>query len=224
VSKLKVYAWTKPGITNFGDEMGPDILRRLGHTVTRVPVHQAEVVTIGSVMHHLAAAPQGCVVAGAGIMHAHNVGLDVSHLDVRLVRGELTHAAMDWPRDSILPWVGDPAILAADIYAGPGIYKSTQRKYKIGWVPHYMDMRLITSANVVISPLDTPENVVSQISQCEYILTSSLHALIVAQSFGIPAQRLAHPRVLGGDTKWIDYATGYAHADKESIYGILKGL
>lgn len=221
MSKLKVYAWTKPGVKNFGDEMGPDILQRLGHTVERVPVHKAEVVTIGSVFHHLPDAPSGCVVAGAGIMHGDRRPLIIAHLDVRLVRGQVTMDSLIASPDQIMPAVGDPAMLAAELYPN---YKSPVKKYKLGWLPHYMDGRTISYANTVISPLMPPEQVVSEIVQCEYLLTSSLHGLIVAQAFGIPAQRLVHPSVLGGDTKWVDYATGYAHADKGTIYSILEGL
>lgn len=222
MSHLKVYAWSKPGVHNFGDEMGPDILKRLGHTVERVPVHMADVVTIGSVMHHMAAAPKGCVVAGAGVMHIHNVQLDVNHLDIRLIRGSLTQESLDFGdmSDQIWPAFGDPAILASDIYP----IKSFTKKYKVGWVPHYVDSRKLPSADVTIDVLQPPEDVIAQIVQCRYILTSSLHALIVAQSFGIPAQRLAHARVLGGDIKWVDYASGYAEADRTTIYSILEGL
>lgn len=220
MSKLKVYAWSKPGVHNFGDEMGPDLLRKMGHTVERVPVHQADVVTIGSVMHHMAAAPKGCIVAGAGIMHEHNVGLDISHLDVRLIRGELTAGALDWSfSDESKVSMGDPAILAAQFYK-----KAATKPYKIGWVPHYVDSRRIPDADAMIDVLRPVDEVVYEITKCQYILTSSLHALIVAQAFGIPAQRLAHPRVLGGDTKWRDYATGYTQGSPDIIEHILRGL
>lgn len=217
MSKLKVYAWSKPGVHNFGDEMGPDILRRLGHKVERVPVRQAEVVTIGSVFHHLMWAPKGCVVAGAGIMHADRDPVDISRLDVRLIRGAVTLASLAGQTTGIQ--LGDPAILAEELYP-----HALRKKYKLGWVPHYVDGRTVPGADVTIDVLQSPEDVVFQIAQCSYILTSSLHALIVAQSFGIPAQRLAHPSVLGGDTKWVDYATGYADADRGAIYSTLEGL
>jgi pyruvyltransferase len=221
MSKLKVYAWSKPGVNNFGDEMGPDLLRKMGHTVERVGVHSAGVVTIGSVMHHMAAAPKGCVVAGAGVMHIHNLKIDASHLDIQLIRGTLTQESLDFGdmSDQIWPAFGDPAILASTYYVG-----SARKPYKVGWVPHYVDDRKLPSADVTIDVLRPVEEVVYEITKCNYILTSSLHALIVAQSFGIPAQRLAHPRVLGGDIKWVDYATGYAQSDTGTIESILRGL
>ena len=82
----------------------------------------------------------------------------------------------------------------------------------------------LKDADAVIDVLRPVDEVVYEITKCQYILTSSLHALIVAQAFGIPAQRLAHPRVLGGDTKWRDYATGYTQGDPDIIEHILRGL
>lgn len=223
MSKLNVYAWNKPGITNFGDELGPDILRRLGHTVNRVPVEQAEVIVCGSVIEKAARAPKGTVLAGAGVMHGHT-SAKASHFDIRALRGRLSWLALgagmpDGPGDVPL---GDPGILVADLY------DTAPRQYgKVGVVPHYVDQRQFPYADVVIDIQAPPSEVVWEISKCSYILSSSLHGLIAAQSLGIPAQRLPYSKVLGKDTKWVDYATGVAESifDAENeLYHVLESL
>lgn len=234
MSNLKVYAWRKAGVNNFGDEMGPDILARLGHKVQRVELPDAEVVVIGSVLHHITRVKHQVIVAGAGVMHGDRT-IDPSNMDIRLLRGYVSRDQIDWtkyPKDTAGPFTaqyGDPAMVA------PLLYPPAHRKVaKLGWVPHYIDTRKMPHADWTVNVLDTPAEVIKQITSCSYILTSSLHALIIAQAYGIPAQRVPWHGVIGGDTKWVDYATGWAHnvdmtdgtvkSMTGSIYDILEGL
>ena len=42
---------------------------------------------------------------------------------------------------------------------------------------------------ILISPLNSPRKVVRSIKKCEYIISSSLHGLIIADAFNIPNRR-----------------------------------
>lgn len=234
MSSLKVYAWRKAGVSNFGDEMGPDILSRLGHKVERVELPSAEVVIIGSVLHHIERVRHQVVVAGAGVMHGDRT-ISPANMDIRLLRGTISRDQIDWSKyqnNTAEPFgasYGDPAMIA------PLLYPASHRKVaKLGWVPHYIDPRNMPHADMTINVMDSPAQVIKNITSCAYILTSSLHALIIAQAYGIPAQRLPWHGVVGGDTKWTDYATGWARnvelangtvdSMTKHIYDILEDL
>lgn len=206
MTSLAVYGWAKPGVANFGDELGPDILRRLGHKVVRAQAQAAEVAVCGSILEKLVVAPRGCILAGVGSMHGGAQRLpNPKHFDIRALRGEMTRRAWSEETKHQIPDVplGDPGILVQ------AVYDLAQRQpYKLGVVPHYIDNRTFPYADVVIDVTAPPHEVIYEISKCSRILSSSLHGLIVAESLGIPAMRLPFHKVLGGDFKWVDYVTG----------------
>ena len=52
----------------------------------------------------------------------------------------------------------------------------------------------------------TPKRFVKQIHECEYILSSSLHGIIISDSYGIPAYHIEiSDKVFGGQWKFKDY-------------------
>lgn len=59
---------------------------------------------------------------------------------------------------------------------------------------------------VVLNPESAPKTVIGRISECEAVLSSAMHGLIVADSFGIPNIRVvASNSLMGGDYKFKDY-------------------
>jgi len=107
--------------------------------------------------------------------------------------------------------LGDPGLLANLIYEPTRTLNN-----KIGIVAHFFDRDapIIKKINedprfVVINPLDLPEKVVKKITGCKMILSSSLHGLIIADSFGIPNYHIQlSDRVTGGEYKFRDYYSG----------------
>lgn len=206
MTTLAVYGWARPGVANFGDELGPDILRRLGHKVVRAQPQAAEIAVCGSILEKLTVAPRGCILAGVGSMHGGAQQLpNPKHFDIRALRGEMTRRAWNEESKHNIGDValGDPGILA------PVLYDTAPRQaHRLGVVPHYIDPRTFPYADVVIDVTAPPHEVIYEISKCSRILSSSLHGLIVAESLGIPAMRLPYHKVIGGDFKWVDYVTG----------------
>lgn len=100
---------------------------------------------------------------------------------------------------------GDPALLIPDYYQP----KTTQQHARIGIIPHYVDQARAYDLKMpgkVINILDTIENVIDEVHSCECILSSSLHGLIVAHAFGIPAVWVKFgEKVLGDGTKFLDH-------------------
>ena len=86
---------------------------------------------------------------------------------------------------------GDPGLLADQL-----VNRSRGKKYDIGIIAHYFDkdnpslLKLIAQfpkAKIidVFSPVDV---VLREISECSMVFSSSLHGLIVSDSYGIPNQ------------------------------------
>jgi pyruvyltransferase len=190
-----VWAWSG-GVANFGDELGPHLLTRLGYQVARVEsIADADLLACGSLLETAAAqARPSVIVWGSGLMHSSPV--DVSALDVRAVRGRLTAAAIgaDVP-------TCDPGSLV------PHLYKRPRPRHGIGVVRHYVDKRRYPWADVVIDASEPVDDVIAAIGSCHKIASSSLHGLVVAAAWKIPTLRLQHQGVAGGDFKWSDWFT-----------------
>ncbi|QBG46592.1 polysaccharide pyruvyl transferase family protein [Verrucomicrobia bacterium S94] len=110
---------------------------------------------------------------------------------------------------------GDPGLLADRIW--PEL-KVRPKKYRVGVIPHYEDRslpRLKEFVNAipgakVIDVFDEVRGVLRMIAECEFIYSSSLHGLIVADAFGVPnAWVKLSDRVRGDDFKFIDYYSAF---------------
>lgn len=193
--ELRVWAWSE-GVANFGDEIGPHLLRRLGYEVVRVEsMSDADLLACGSLLEAAAQhALPGTIVWGSGLMHGHPV--DLSGLDVRAVRGRLTASLVG----ARVPTC-DPASLV------PHLYRRSVVRHRVGVVRHYVDHRAYPWADVVIDASQPVDEVIEAIGSCARIASSSLHGIIVAAAWGIPTLRLHHRKVAGGDFKWSDWFT-----------------
>ncbi|MFG3338707.1 polysaccharide pyruvyl transferase family protein [Glycomyces sp. NPDC048151] len=194
--------WWRPRdgrTTNFGDELGPAIVERLGHTVRRVEPERAELVACGSILHMVT--NTDTIVWGSGAMRTapgRRRTRPVEYRRVAAVRGRTTAAHLGLP--DTVP-LGDPGLLVSALWDKP------TTRHRLGVVPHYIDTRTWPDADLVIDVTAPVDEVIAQIGSCAVIAASSLHGLIVADAFGIPSIRLHHQRIGGGDTKYLDYAS-----------------
>lgn len=192
-----IYAyWWRPRKApyNFGDELGATILRKLGYKVNRVAFTKAEVLLTGTMLDPAETKNPSAIVLGTGSGHTHK---SKHSFTVLAVRGKLSARNL---RAGKVP-LGDLGLLASRIWP------KSPAKYNIGVVRHYVDQNKYPFADIVIDATEKPEDVVTKISSCRVILSSSLHGLIVADSYGIPNMRLARSDVITGDWKWMDHKT-----------------
>lgn len=153
-------------------------------------------IGVGSILNHSRAQS---VVWGAGI--ANMADSITSKADIRLVRGPLSALRVEMCGGKRLTNYGDPALLSSKLF--PAI----ERHFDLGFIPHYADQSHwnCPTGATFINVLDDPETVISEISQCRAVVSSSLHGLIVADSYGIPAAWIYSPRVNGDGTKFVDH-------------------
>ena len=194
---------TSPAPGNFGDILTPFILKHYGYEVKHVhwnKINQADVICVGSIAR---LAIPGTIVLGSGIM-TRNEKLCADAV-WQWVRGPLTRSAVIDNGGTCPDIYGDPALLLPRIWPG-----AISIEHKIGIVPHHVDYESVTQqfpdACIIDLVNANPEQVVNQITSCEKIISSSLHGIIAAHAYGIPAAWVKFSdRIKGDDSKFHDH-------------------
>lgn len=188
---------------NWGDELTPLLLARFSDLdITWAPVEKADMLVVGSIIDLLPAdgSYSGRIV-GTGTLRPNNDARSkLKNANIYALRGPLTAAHV--PGTFAL---GDPGVLANELVPMPdkiynlsllGHWRDRELQHRFTqWVPH------------IINPADGPLEVIKQIGASRKLVTSSLHGLVVADSFGIP-RRLEYCPALdneGGQHKFLDW-------------------
>ena len=101
--------------------------------------------------------------------------------------------------------LGDPGLLL------PLVYDNPQEQTKdVTIIPHFVDYHYFKekygqSYDVLDVRTNDLEYMIDNIRQSKYILSSSLHGLIFAHAYGIPALWIRHGYVKSSDFKYLDY-------------------
>ena len=164
---------------------------------------------------------QNTTVWGTGIMYDGLKGkwfekywdANHRHLDIRAVRGPLTREVFMKLGHQCPEVYGDPGILMPLIYQPSNREKT--KDYMI--IPQYTtenEVRRYYPDNLIIS-MNTNDykSVIEKIVSCKVVYSSSLHGIILAESYGVPAVffRGIHPII---DFKYKDY---YASTGRENV-------
>ncbi len=215
---MKCYWWKNGPTTNFGDELSYLLLSHFSNIqVERADptTSDIEIVSTGSVLDILPTRWTG-IVAGSGQLHA-STRRDLSAARVFGLRGEFSARFSKLSKtDRANLVVGDPGLLASELAPVESL------KYELGIVPHWSDTELFPkelaasrryryAEPILIDPTGDPKSVITKIGSCKKVVASSLHGLIVADSFGIPRRAECFPRMSspyeGGKFKFADYAS-----------------
>ena len=197
---VPAYWWD--GHPNFGDDLTPWLLPAYGVVpLHRMPQH-ARLAGVGSVLEFLPAEFDGAIW-GSGLMH------DGPHPlpDARAlaVRGPLTLDRIGARGGTAF---GDPGLLVSRRMPRPAV------RWDVGFVPHghhrsHPGFAALTAAapgSRVVNVHQSARRAVREIAACRMVVTTSLHGLVTADAFGIPAVwTTLDPPLGGGDFKFRDY-------------------
>lgn len=159
-------------------------------------------VTIGSILSNV---NTYCIVWGSGIISKE---YSIKKAKFLAVRGPQTRKHLLSQGYNVPEIYGDPALLLPRYY-NPKI----EKEYTIGVIPHYTDFKKVSGfynneKSILLIDLMTNdiEKTTNEFLKCEKIVSSSLHGIIVAQAYGIPAiwQKFSDG-VFGDDIKYQDY-------------------
>jgi pyruvyltransferase len=203
---LKAFYWNPTN--NFGDMLSPVVLEWIsGQKVKRVPRNaEGKFLVIGSILRAL---QKNDIVWGAGSMYDEPLPLP-SGVKILAIRGPLTRECFikgGKNSESIPEVYGDPALLM------PKIYKPVKVgvRFDIGIILNEVDKPYFklnqTSSKIKLININDPwRKIINLICACDSIISSSLHGIIVAEAYGIPAIWIkVTDKVKGNGFKFQDY-------------------
>lgn len=169
---------------NFGDILNPYIVEKLcGVPPVHAPAGQG-ILAIGSVIKF---AKPGTIVWGTGTPRMTDK-LDPA-ADYRAVRGPLTRELVLKSGGTAPEIYGDAAMLLPLIFQ-----PRTEKKHKLGLIRHYTHanepIRLEGVHEIDIMRIGDEgiEAFLDELYECEHIVSTSLHGLIVSHAYGIPTR------------------------------------
>jgi hypothetical protein len=191
------------GHPNFGDDLTPWLLPNYGV----LPIHRvaarAQLAGVGSILEFLPS-DWGGVIWGSGLMSG--VPHPLPRARALAVRGHLTRELIGASEDVAL---GDPGILVARHRPRP------EQRWDVALVPHghhrshvpFLSLAETPGYRVrVVDVHQTAERVVREIAASGAVITTSLHGLVTADAYGIPAAwTTLEPPLGGGAFKFHDY-------------------
>ncbi len=199
------------GFSNFGDAMSESIVERIvGRsiiTTTNATPGLPKFLAIGSIAAY---AEDNDVLWGTGVNGKYLKSSDYhfTNLDVRAVRGPLSRAFLLELGIACPQVYGDPTLLLPKLFPEFQKASSPTRKYVI--IPHFSDEHLFQHLPNMVSVKEDWKEVVSKILDSEFVISSALSGIIVAEAFGIPARLLIAPNENNTETlfKYSDYYYG----------------
>lgn len=142
--------------------------------------------------------PSSLIVLGSG---SDGISKPKYALDYKFVRGKLT---IDFLGLSESTPVGDTAYFLKEFIQSHAL---TDKKFKIGIIPHWNTQINKNFDCNIISPNQETENFIKEVSQCEFILAESMHGAICADILRIPFAPIIIEKKNFCKFKWLDWAS-----------------
>ena len=199
--------WYNCGVSNFGDELNPYLISKLTNKkiekVNCIPILYSNVKILVSIGSIISKASSKTIVWGSGIIDSkHNI----NNSDFRAVRGPRTQTRLKELGYNVPESIGDPALLLPIIYN-----KEIDVKYEYGIIPHYTDFHLFKNLNfpdnvLLIDITNDVERFVNDIRSCKRTVSTSLHGIIVSNTYNIESAWISvSDNIYGDNIKYQDY-------------------
>lgn len=210
--------WFK-GQHNFGDEINVFLVERISnkkvkHIIPKYFLNQ-HFLCIGSILEKIS---KDSIVWGSGFIDENSSVKKPKK--IYAVRGPKTRDKFLSNNIECPEIYGDPALLLPRYFT-----PSFQKKYNIGVIPHYKDKSLVRNLEVFndVKIIDIQQidylNFIEELSQCEVIISSSLHGLIVSDAYGIDNVWVKFSEnVIGNDFKFYDYFASVNRLNEKPCY------
>lgn len=199
---------------NFGDYLSRLIVEVVsGRPVEYAPLRSADMMAIGTIL-----ANEHKAKRFGFKRRLHVWGSGCGQPDERFsprhyyhaVRGKETRARLLGSAEGVM--LGDPGLLANLLIKAP-----TEKKYRVGFVPHYVDQDSDFSRKLMawdsriqlINVYAPPLAVIAQIASCQFIISSSLHGLVISDAFSIPNIRARISHGIIDELKFVDYYSAF---------------
>ena len=193
--------WTNH--VNFGDLLSPWLLAKMtGRKVSLPEPGEPSYVAVGSI---LGRADDQSIVWGTGSFGTESAARVAPHARYTAVRGPLTRAKILHAKGRCPEVYGDPALLAP-LYYLPTITPTYEVGVIVRWAEREWAEAIVgPGVRVIDYGTGDIERIIDEMLSCKRIVSSSLHGLIVADTYGIPNAWLASGTPRGGEFKFHDY-------------------
>jgi len=210
------YCLCGPRQKNFGDKLTKILIEHLtDYKVEMAPRKERErcqLIGIGSILHVCHPYSPGIIWSTGFMRDYHRRRL--TSANVLAVRGQLTLDRIKLRKDKSKVVLGDGGLLCHTL-----VNSKPPKKYKLGIIPHFIDQKdeyvenLIKESGVKFIDICADHmEVINEVQQCEYILSSSLHGIILADSLQIPNDWIELSDKIHGE--------GFKYRDYYSVFGI----
>jgi hypothetical protein len=215
MSKIKLFWYSTTRLENkekenFGDLLSNYLVEKISKSevewvfpknIKWFSIVKKHYLAIGSILSH---ATKRSIVWGSGIIEKKE---KVEKAIFLAVRGPQTRFHLLNKGYEVPEIYGDPAILTPNYY-NPQIEKT----HEIGIICHFVDFddiqkKVLDSQVKIINLLtNSIESKLDEILSCKSIVSSSLHGVIVGQTYGIPSLWIKFSdKLYGDDIKFQDY-------------------
>jgi pyruvyltransferase len=196
--QLMYNVWWMTEENNYGDLLTPYIFDHFGIPYCYADLDNADTICIGSIVKY---ATDNTLVLGSGLIKRKQK--PNPNAIYKFVRGPLT-------RNRVIELGGTcPEIYGDAAFLLPLFWKECAKEHEVGIVPHiynYDEVKEKYPQYHIIDLTQDPKIVTQEITKCKRIISSSLHGLIVAHAYNIPAAWVKFSTKLVGDTiKFQDY-------------------
>lgn len=192
---LPLYYWQQPQFVNFGDFLSVKLVERMVNCPVRIykkkpNFKEKKLLAIGSLFFFAA---DDDIIWGTGIngKTLDKADYNFTTLDVRAIRGPYSRQFLLDNFQIECPEIyGDPALLIP--YLFPEFKRQKNPKFDYIVIPHYSEIHLFprSDADNIVYATDPWNIVIERILDSKFVISSSLHGVIVAEAYGIPAKLL----------------------------------
>lgn len=219
---------------NAGDILNETLINDLfGINVNEESFTSSEMIAIGSILERIVSGStlgkrdtelqknadisKKITVWGTGMMFDYkdySVMEFIRPVKILALRGELTRKACEKITNKKINCVtADPGLLAPLL-----LDEIPEKQYSLGIIPHvsekdmpeYVKIKESVNGSIIIDLSKDPKEVLKQIASCEAVISTSLHGLIFADSFGVPSRWCEMTdKILGKGYKYRDYYSAF---------------
>jgi len=197
---------------NLGDALSPVIVREMLNRRRQFCVETPPrnrrlgaryLLAVGSVINDLGVE---ATVWGSGILNE-KYGAKVAaksreiRLDIRAVRGPITQKLLVGMGYRVPSVYGDPAMLMPLFYTP----QCTEKRHDFGVVLHFRSARQLPGLHTIPVQTEDYQAFIEDLVSCRIVISSSLHGIILAESYGVPAVFLCEERQQADLMKYLDY-------------------
>jgi pyruvyltransferase len=191
---LPLFYWKEGAFINFGDYLSLKLVERIVDGplcfYNKKQKHMdKKLLAIGSIFYF---ATNNDVVWGSGVngKRLNKLDYSFSELDIRAVRGPLTRQFLIENFKIYCPEIyGDPGLLFPYFFPEFRKKASPTRDYIV--ILHYSEQKMFPNDPLhSVSSTDPWDEVLEKILDSKFVISSSLHGVVIAEAYGIPARLL----------------------------------